>query len=357
MKPGKLFTLVIVAAVLVALALWTQHRQLAAPPSDIGRKLLPALALESIARVEISRSGPSITLVRGDAGWTVTNLFGYPADLSKLQTALLALADLKIGEVARGVNIDTNATLLDLQDAAGKPLATLRLGAAPDMSMGGGNRFPPRPPQGRHVAVAGNPQVYLVKEGLEAFDGEPRTWANSQLLALQSADIQTLELAGPTGATVCLSRDSGSLQMQGISTNEEFDASKAYDVESAFSYLNFTGVADPKLDAAQTGLSAPRTYRIKLKNGDCYTARIGAAAASGDRYLRLEATLAAPGTNATAVTEHAARKAELEQKFANWTYLVASSTATHMTYTREDLIKPKTIDTNSTTSAEAPVAP
>lgn len=355
MKPGKLLTLVIIAAALVALAFWTKQRQRATPPPEIGRKLIPALELEAIDRVEIARSSAPVTIVRQDTGWGVTNLFGYPADLSKLQTALLSLADLKIGEVARGVNIDTNATLVDLQGASGKPLVSLRLGAPPEMRMS--DRFAPRPPQGRHVAVAGNNQVYLVKEGLEEFDGEPRNWVNSQLLSLQTSEIQTIELASPANATVFLSRESGSLQMQGIATNEEFDTSKSYDVESAFSYLNFTGVADPKLDATQTGLATPSIYRVRLKNGDLYTARIGSAAAGGDRYLRLEAVLAPAGTNASAQAELAARKAELDQKFANWTYLVPASTASHMTYTRADLVKPKVVATNETATAEAPAEP
>ena len=350
MKPSKLLILVIAAAALVALAFWTNRQQRAAPPSAIGKSLLPRFDLESVARVEIARSGAPVSIVRGDDGWAVTNLFGYPADLTKLQAALLKLTEQKIGEVARGVNIDTNATLVDLQGASGKPLVTLRLGSrTPERSA--------RTAQGRYVAVAGNPQVYLVKDTLEEFDVPPREWVNSQLLSIQSADIQTIELASPTGGVLTLARDGASLQLQGIATNEEFDTSKSYGVESAFSYLNFSGVADPKLTEAQTGLAAPSLYRVKTKNGDLYTARMGAVAAGGDRYVRMEAALAPPGTNATAKAEHATRKAELEQKFGKWTYLLAASTAENMTRTRADLVKPKVVSTNATATVEPPAAP
>jgi len=352
MKPSKLLMLVIAAAVLVALAVWTNRQSRAVPPSIVGKKLLPSLAIDSVARVEIARSGAPVSIIRGDNGWTVTNLFGYPADVAKLQAALLKLAEQKIGEIGRGVNIDTNATLVDLQGASGKPLATLRLGARPAADRPGA-----RPPQGRYVAVAGDSQVYLVKDGLEEFDGEAHDWVNSQLLSLTSTDIQTIELASPTSGVVTLSRESGSLQMQGITTNEEFDTSRSYGVESAFSYLNFTGVADPKLGDAQTGLAAPSTYRVRLKNGDLYTARIGSAAANGDRYLRLDATLAPPGTNATTQAEQATRKAELDQKFGKWTYLISAVNAENMTRSRAELVKPKVVSTNATASAEVPTAP
>ena len=347
MKPGKLLTLVIAAAVLVALAFWSSNRKQSAPPSSIGKKLLPALKLESVARVEIARQGAPIAIERGDDGWTVKNLSGYPADVSKLQSALLKLTDLRIGEVARGVNIDTNVTLVDLQGGSGKPLATLRLGSRP----AGAERHGYRMPQGRYISVAGDPQVYLVKEGLEEFDGEPRDWVSSQLLNLSSSDIRTIELTNPTGTVLTLSRESGSLSLPGLSTNEEFDASKAYGVESALCYLNLAGVADPKLDDTRTGLATPGLYRVTMKNGDQYTARIGAAAASGDRYLRLDAVLAPPGTNATARAEQAARKADLDQKFGKWTYLVSPSTADNMTLSRADLVKPKGAAPNPSGSA------
>ena len=351
MKPSKLIQLVIVAAVLVALAFGTRRHS--NPPSILGKKLLPNLALASVGRVEIARSGAPLVIVREDESWAITNLFGYPADVTKLQTALLKLTELKIGDVARGMNIDTNATLVDLQGASGRPLATLRLGSRPAATE---PRPGVRPPLGRYVSVAGDPQVYLVKEELSEFDGEPRDWANSQLLSLTSADIQAITLTNPTGAVLSLLREGNALQLQGLTTNEEFDTGKSYSVESALSYLSFTGVADPKLDDAKTGLAAPGIYRMKMKNGDLYTARVGSASINGDRYLRLEAALAPPGTNATAQAEQTTRQAEMDQKFGKWTYLVSASTAESLTLSRAELVKTRTVVTNTTTSADAPVA-
>lgn len=352
MKPTKLLYLIIAAGVLLVLASWSAKRHHAAPPSAIGRTLLPQLDLDAIGRVEITGTGAPFAIVRGDDGWSVDSLFGFPADVAKLRGNLLKIKELKIGDVARGMNLDTNCTLVDFQNASGKPLATLRLGKRyqrPGSTSPGGYAV------GRYVSVAGDPRVYLVKETLEDFDADGKAWVDTQLLNIPPSDIQTIELAAPTGGVVTLSRATGTLQLQGLSTNEEFDASKAYGIESALNYLTLSGVADPKLDDAKLGLTAPYTCRFHLKNGDLYTALLGQAVTNGtDRYFRLNVALAPAGTNAAQQAESAKRKTELDSKFSHWTYLISSYTAENMTRGRADLVKPKTVVTNAAETATAP---
>lgn len=354
MKPSKLLILLVVAVALLALAYRSSYRRHATPPSGIGRIVLSGLNLDAVARVEIARNAqPRIVIQRGEDGWTVTNLFGYPADLAKLGNNLQTLAAMKVGDLQTGMNLDTNdITLVDLQAASGKPLATLRLGkhyqrpgeAAWNTSAGG-----------RYLAVAGDSRVYLVKDTLNDFNGDAKDWVSSQLLNLSQSDIQTIELSSPTGQVFTLSRATGTLQAQGLSTNEELDVSKTYGIESAFGGLSFSGVADPALTDAQTGLASPSVFRVTLKNGDAYTARIGGSPTNQtDRYVRLNAVLAPPGTNTTQKAEVAAREKENEQKFGKWTYLVSSYTAENMTRTRADLVKPKVVATNETPAATSP---
>lgn len=353
MKPTKLLYLILAAGLLLAVASWSAKRQHAAPPSQIGRSLLPQLDLDAIGRIEIAGTGAPYAIVRGDDGWSVDSLFGFPADVAKLRVSLLKLKDLKIGDVARGMNLDTNCTLVDFQNASGKPLTTLRLGKhyqRPGTTAPGGYA------EGRYVAVAGDPHVYLVKETLDDFDADGKAWVDTQLVNIPATDIQTVELAAPTGGVVVtLSRTTGTLQLQGLATNEEFDASKSYGIESALSYLTLTGVANPKLDDAKLGLTAPFTCRFHLKNGDLYTALLGQAVTNGtDRYLRLNVALAAPGTNATQQADVEKRKADIDRKFSHWTYLISSYTAENMTRSRADLVKPKTIVTNAAVTATSP---
>ena len=357
MKPSKLFVLLIVAVALLALAYRSSHRRHVSPPSGIGKKVLPGLNLEAVARVEIARDNNApIVIVRGETGWSVTNLFGYPADMAKLRNNLLTLGEMKVGDLQRGMNLDTNAvTLVDLQAASGKPLATLRLGKQYQRS--GGEASWRSPAGGRYLSVAGDKRVFLVKESLTDFDGDAKDWVSTQLLNLPSSDIQTVELSSPTGQVLTLSRATGSLQMPGLATNEELNVSQTYGIESAFGNLTFANVANPALADAQTGLAAPHLFRVTLKNGDVYTARIGSSVSTNqtDRYVRLSATLS-PGTNVAQKAEYATRQAENEQKFGKWIYLISSYTADNMTRARADLVKPKVVTTNETAVAEAPVA-
>ena len=355
MKTNKLLLLAIVAVAFGALAWWSAQSRRAAPPAVLGRALLPNLDPDAVARIEITRAGGPVTLVRRDDAWTVTNLFGYPADPSKLGASLLQLHDLKVGAVPRDMDLGTNdLSLVDLQNAAGKPLATLRLGR----HYGRGGEAPGRSGDGRYLCVAGDPQVYLVKESLDAFDTDAKGWVDSQLLGLQAADIQTIEISSPTGQVATFSRESGTLQMQGLATNEEFEASKSYGLESAFAYLSFVGIADPKLTDVQTGLATPGFFRVRLKNGDQYTARIGGFATNTtDRFVRLGAELAPPGTNAAQKGEWERRKADLDQKFGKWTYLVSSYAAENLTRTRADLVKPRVVATNDVPAAATANAP
>lgn len=343
MKPSKLVTLLVVAAALLGLAVWSSHRRQSAPPSAIGKPVLRGLDIQAIGRVEISRTGSSITLKRTEDGWVVTNLFNYPVDLGKLQSNLLTLQGLKIGDTAPASALSTNVTLVDLQADSGRPLATLRLGDA--YTRGGGNQGW-RAPGGRYVSAAGDSHVYLVKETLDDFLGDAKTWIDTQLANVPSADIRSIEMASPTGQIVRLTREGGSLRLQGIATNEEFDASKSYGIEGALSYLTLADLANPRLGDAATGLVTPSTYRATLNNGDVYIARIGGTATnSTDRYVRLSVEFAAAGTNATLKAEQARRRAELEPKF-RWTYLISGTSAENMTRSRADLVKPKIVSTN-----------
>jgi len=76
----------------------------------------------------------------------------------------------------------------------------------------------------------------------------------------------------------------------------------------------------------------------------------------GERYLRMEATLAPPGTNATAQADYNTHKSDFDQKFTKWTYLISAGTADNMTRTRAELVKPKVVATNApaTTNFDTP---
>jgi hypothetical protein len=342
MTNKKLVTLAATAAVLGALAyVSTSSKKMNTPPL-VGKAVLPAVDLSDVQKIEVG-GDKKLVLESADGGWVIRSLFGYPADIAKIRENLLKLKDLKIGHVATGKKLDKPA-LVDLQGASGKSLATLRLGdkhmrkPAGEMDQfGGGEGYP----DGRYVSAAGSDAVYLVKETLEAFDGDPKSWTETQICTVPSADITAVTLSGQ-GQTVTLTKKDGAWTLPGLGEKEEFDTSKSYSLESALSYLNFSTVADPALTDDQLGFATGSVFSVTLKSGESYTAKVGATATnSTDRFFKVSASFSAVGTNATENAELAKKVESFNQKAGKWTFVIPSYNADNMTKRRADLVKAK----------------
>ena len=344
MTNKKLISLTVVAAALAGLAYFsTTHKKVKTPPL-VGKPVLSGFELSEVSKIEAGLAGgKKLVLASSDSGWVIPSLFGYPADIAKIRENLLKLKDLKIGHVAAGKKLAA-PILVDLQNAAGKSLATLRLGdkhmRQPSGEMeqyGGGGGFP----DGRYVSAAGADTVFLVKETLDAFDGDPKSWTDAQIASVPSADITAIELSGK-GTTTKLAKKDGAWTLEGLTPKEEFDTSKSYSIESALSYLNFNTVADPALTDSQLGLATASVYKVTLKNGEAYTAKIGAVATnSTDRYFKISAAFSPVGTNTTENAALAKKVETFNAKAGKWTYVIPAYNAENMTKTRTDLVKAK----------------
>ncbi len=337
MTTKNLVILAGVAAVLGGAAYFTTAGKKMKSPSVVGRKILPAFELSDIARVEIG-GAKTVALAATDKGWVVESLYGYPADVTKIRENLLKLQDLKVGQLAVGRKIEHPATVA-LKNAAGKDLATLQLGDAhlskpkgPMAQFGGGGY-----PDGRYVTFDG--KVVLVKDALDAFDGDPRKWIDTGICKVPAADVVAVTYR--KGAeTVQLTRKDGAWSLAGLGAKEELDTSKTYSIDSALGYLDLTGVADPKLTDAELGFTTGAVYTATLKDGTTYTAKTGNATGA-DRWLKISAAFKAVGTNAVenARLEQAAKA--FNEKVGKWIYSVSSYTAGNLAKTRADLVKAK----------------
>ena len=336
MTTKKLATLAAAAAVLGAIAHVSSNSKRLKTPTLAGKPVLKALDLSAVQRIEVSDDGQkTLTLESTDAGWAVPSLFGYPADITKIRENLLTLTDLKIGQVATGKQLG-HALVVDLQDASGKSLATLRLGekhlreATGQMAMYGGGAYP----DGRYVATEGD-TVYLVKETLDAFDGDPKRWVDTQIAAVPAAQVTAAEFTAD-GEHLKLERKDGAWALDGLGEGEALDTTKLYGIDSALARLNLNGIADPALSDEQLGMATGAVYKVTLASGEAYTATIGAAVGT-DRYLRICASSPQEGDNA----ELAETSNTFNATTGRWTYLIPSYNADAMTKRRADVVKPK----------------
>jgi len=342
MTTKKLITLAAAAAVLGGLAYVSSNRKQLKTPPQTGKPVLTALGdINAVQRIEVSDNGQKpLTLEGTDAGWVLTSHFGYPADIVKIRENLLALKDLKIGQVATGKKLD-HALVVDLQNASGKSLASLRLGekhlreATGQMAMYGGGAYP----DGRYVATESD-AVYLVTETLDAFDGDPKRWADTQIASVPRTDIVTAEFTVGGEHLKLEKKDGAAWALEGLGEKEELDTAKLYAADSALSALNFSTIADPALSDEQLGMATGTVYKATLKTGEAYTAKIGSAV-GGDRYLKISASFTPTGTNETENAQATARAEAFNAKAAKWTYLIPSYTADGMSKRRADVVKAK----------------
>ena len=300
-----------------------------------GKPVLPAFDVSEVAKVDV---GGKVTLAATDGGWVIDSLYGYPADVTKIRENLLKLKDLTVGQTARGQKIESG-TKIDLKDAKGAVLASVTLGEqhmskprGQAVQFGGGGY-----PDGRYVKFGDG--VVLVKDSLDAFDGDPKKWCESRICSVPSADVKEVSYT-KGGETVNLIRKDSTWSLEGLGAKEELDSSKTYSLDSALSYLDFNNVADPKKPEAEFGFATGSVYAVSLKNGQSYTAKIGNASGA-DRYFKVSAAFAPVGTNATenATLEKAVK--DFNAKVGKWTYLISSYSADSMSKSRKDLVKAK----------------
>lgn len=312
MTKKNVIALVGTAAVLVGAAVLVNNGAKPKAPKLAGKAILPAFSVADVARIEI---GDKLALAAGAEGWTIESLYGYPADREKITENVLKLGELKVGQVARGRTI-ANPTTLTLKDAAGKELAALPMGeqhfrkATGQAAMYGGGSYP----DGCYVTFEG--ETVLVKDALEAFDGDPKKWCSTRIAAIPSANVAAVSFAH-AGETVELEKGTnGVWSVKGLGPKEELDTSKTYSLDSALSYLDFASVVDPKLTEAELGFATGYVYTVTLKDGTNHVATVGNKVKDGsDRYFKLDD--------------------------GKWIYTISSYAAESMMKTRKDLVKAK----------------
>lgn len=130
-----------------------------------GKAIFPGLDISSVALIEIDGK---LKLSCADGGWMVESYHNYPADKAKLAENLLKLSELKVGQVARGVKIDS-PDVLSVKDSSGKLLASLPLGEK--HSKWG---------HGRYASFSG--ETVLVSDALDAFGPDGKAWVETKIV-------------------------------------------------------------------------------------------------------------------------------------------------------------------------------
>lgn len=394
MKTNKLMTLVLVAAVLVGAAVWTQSRKTTAgrPAADSGAPVIAALqkpeTLNSVEALSFVTAESTVRVAKAAGVWVAPDRHGHPVKFDDVRKFLRSLADLKVGQGVPGGEKEwaaldlvapvagTNGTeagsgtVVTASDKDGKTLATVVLGKT--RSRGGEMSFP----DGRFVLADG--RAVLVAETFSGLPAKSVDWMETQLVDVYSSDITALTWTPNGKAALVLTNESFELKLAGLSTNDKMDSAKSGKLSGLVSFLRFTDVADPSLKPVDTGLDKPDVVVAKAKNGREYTVRIGKATTNAMRHVAVSASFTpapmpeAPKADAAedvkkSHEDDVKRRKEEDDKIAGeirefnervgkWVYLVEGSRFEGLPLERKDLLQPPEEKKPDAPSTHAPPA-
>lgn len=333
---------------------WQDIAAYRATEARIGAKLFPALRIADVAEIRLEDGSGAVTLARGEQGWIVRERGGYRANFQDVSELLVKLAELKVTQVeqvpagllarvglARPGEREGAGTLVELKDAAGKPLARLLVGKKV-LKRDPLNPLPAAKegvPAGRYVLPgAENEQVVVVSDPLNVIEAKPGKWLAKDFFRAER--IRALQLGpegGPAHWRIARKEEWG--QWRFADGAGELDASAAVAAVNKLANLSFTDVvADPKPEEVERALVAVAETFDQLT----YTVKLAKRRTGDDYELRFTVTGNPPRTRTPEKGEKAADKERRDKEFAEtlkrleerlaaeralakWTYLVAKS--------------------------------
>jgi hypothetical protein len=292
----------------------------------VSTKLLEGFKVDDVAQIGIADAKESVTLVRGEKGWTVKERGGYPADLEPIRTLLVRLEELKVVQAeavtdalkprmqlaapAPGAKPEGTGTLIELKGRDGNSVAQLVLGKKT-------TRPSPMPgltetvASGRYVWVAADPQrMNVVAEPFSSVQPAPAQWLARDYL--KGERIKSVSVTGPDGKERWAIRRDKEADGWRWSAPGKLDPGKAQEVASALYSMQIADVAAGVSDA-DAGLDRPVVVRAQTFDGWTYELRIGKPAA-GDRYYVRSAVAGAVAESRTPSADEKPDEKEKQDK-------------------------------------------
>lgn len=335
--------LAVIALALLVASIWTYRAGSGgADRFERGRHLLAALNPDDVASIHLAKDGEEVTLERGEDGFTVTDVHGYPAANEAVNRVLRTLVDLELEkEVGTGDDLyrelgltadSPEMTEVVLSDAAGAEMVRLRIG---DAFEGGNGSYL------RRLDGDGGP-AYLSTRRV-SFNTAPDSYLDKEIVNVPAEEIERID-----GPDYQIARSEDGLHLDLTPPGRAEDPAKIRRVASLIGPLRFDEVflAD---DDAVRGLDLEPTLDLRLADGSGYRL----AFAERDRAGYIQVTGYHTVDRVTIDRDEA--ETELEEKakilgradeiagfnrfHGSWVYRVGSSTADVLRFRRSDLLK------------------
>ncbi len=252
-----------------------------------GQTLFEFFPATEASTVEIQGAGSSVSLVKKDGKWIVTERGGYPANSTYVNDFIRTLGDLKVTQgmeagpsFAPRFGMDETATKPEdrgltatFKDASGKEIAKVSLGkniesgSAPS-PMGGGGAV------GRYIRNhADDSGFYAVSEMFPSVSAEAKRWLADGFISPEKIKSITLSQTGKADSAWKLTReaDEAEFKLDGATATEVLDTKVSGPLKTLFSYARFEDVVPADKVAERIQADGKRTATLETFEGFTYT--------------------------------------------------------------------------------------
>lgn len=240
-------TLLLATLLLGVGALVTVRLTREAPPETPARKpLVEAALLESLRTVAIKANNKSVTLQKTEAGWTVQEKLGLPADLENrflpLVRGLQKAGDFGVltSNPKRLEKLGLTDSVVTLTGADGKPV-TLAFGKQTEDGLGASAR-------------RGDEKHAIRTDFTGYLEGDPTSWADLTLFSAKPAEIKSLALEWKDGKASFARKELGA----------SFEGKEGQAAEDIVAALATVRAADALPRDDKSAASAGRHARVTL---------------------------------------------------------------------------------------------
>jgi hypothetical protein len=294
---------IVLGAAVTAVKLSQNQTTHSATKRSPGQMLFESFPATEANSIEIQGANSTVTLVRKDGKWIVSQRDGYAANSTFVNDFIRTLGELKVTQsleagpsFAPRFGMDDAATKPEshgltatFKDASGKEIAKVSLGktiegsAAPSPMGGSGS-------VGRYVRNhADTSGFYAVSEMFPSVSAEAKRWLNDAFISPEKIKSITVSLTGKPDSTWKLTRETeeGEYKLDGAAAAEVLDTTVASSLKSLFSYARFDDVVPTAQVADRTAADGKHSAVIETFEGFTYTVKISpakpnAAAASSE---------------------------------------------------------------------------
>lgn len=306
---------------------------------SIGSEMVPGLqvALNDVSELQVLQSGNQVlaTLQRQQNGWTVNERNQYPADISKIRSALLSLAEAKIIE-QKTSNPDLYSKLgveqLDENDAQGVKAVITYGSQVSELIVG---KPGPQINKSRYVRLASSDVSWLIDRKID-LKHEPDYWLRKDILSIEPSDVAAVTILLQDDAKLEI-RNSGDEENTFEVVNLTDPTSQAVEAElhqvtNALSSFQLLDVVE-STKFADTESTMKVNYQ--LKSG--VNINVTAYEVEKDHYAALEFGLVSD-ISAEQKTDAEKYIAELKQLTSGWVYKIPNVTYDSMNKREADVL-------------------